>query len=141
MRGCDHDIRCGGHGAARDRDDDRFGLDNPRDLAFGRNGKLYVAEAGHGGPSCFSDPEIVTACVGFTSKISLVDVAHSQVQRIATGFVSLADPQGAGATGVDGISTLGNRIYGIITGSALAVSPSVLPRRRPPRRSASSAVS
>jgi hypothetical protein len=105
------------------------GLDNPRDLAFGRNGNLYVAEAGHGGKSCFSDPEIGTACVGFTSKISLVNVAQKSVQRIARGFVSIADPHGFGATGVDGISTFGaGQIYGIITSSALGVPPGVLPQ-------------
>src|ERR671935_537418 len=81
------------------------GLDNPRDLALGPNGNLYVAEAGHGGKAaCFSDPEIGSACVGFTSKISRVDVAHHSVDRIARGFVSIADPHGFAATGVDGIS-------------------------------------
>src|SRR5947209_7627221 len=28
------------------------GLDNPRDLAFGPDGQLYLAQAGHGGPFC-----------------------------------------------------------------------------------------
>ena len=28
------------------------GLDNPRGLAFGPHGQLYVAEAGHGGTAC-----------------------------------------------------------------------------------------
>jgi hypothetical protein len=100
------------------------GLDNPRDLAFGRNGKLYVAEAGHGGPACFSDPEMGTGCVGFTSKISVVNVGAGRVERIARGFVSIAGPDGSGATGVDGISVLGSgRIFGIIAGSALAAPP------------------
>jgi hypothetical protein len=110
------------------------GLDNPRDLAFGPNGKLYVAEAGHGGPSCFSDPEMGTACVGFTSKISVVNVGAGSVERIARGFVSIAGKDGSGATGVDGISIAGGRIFGIVAGSSLAVPgtlpPSVLTRAK-----------
>jgi hypothetical protein len=103
------------------------GLDNPRDLAFS-DGRLYVAEAGHGGSAgCFSDPELGRSCVGFTSKISLIKVAQGRVRRIARGFVSVASPDGSGATGVDGISISGDRIYGIITGSALSVPPGLLP--------------
>jgi hypothetical protein len=103
------------------------GLDNPRDLAFS-DGRLYVAEAGHGGTAaCFSDPEIGQACVGFTSKISRVDVRHGTVHRIARGFVSIASPDGSAATGVDGISTSDDRIYGIITGSALSIPHGLLP--------------
>src|SRR5206468_5340731 len=42
------------------------GLDNPRDLAFGPNGKLYVAEAGSGGPDCVGGGEAGTLCLGLT---------------------------------------------------------------------------
>jgi hypothetical protein len=105
------------------------GLDNPRDLAFGSDGKLYVAEAGHGGSAnCFTDPELGTSCVGFTSKISRINVPQHKVTRIARGFVSIASPDGSAATGVDGISIRGDdHIFGIITGSALSVPPGVLP--------------
>ena len=103
------------------------GLDNPRDLVFS-HGRLYVAEAGHGGTAaCFSDPELGKACVGFTSKISRVDIAHGRVHRIARGFVSIASPDGTGATGVDGISASDGRLVGIITGSALSIPHGLLP--------------
>jgi hypothetical protein len=102
------------------------GLDNPRDLAFD-DGHLYVAEAGHGGSACFSDPAFGKTCVGFTSKISLVDVAHHRVARIAGGFVSVAAPNGIGAVGVDGVSASDDGIFGIITGSALSVPAGLLP--------------
>jgi len=103
------------------------GLDNPRDLVF-RDGRLYVAEAGHGGTAaCFSDPEAGKACVGFTSKISRIDIAHGRVHRIARGFVSIASPDGSAATGVDGISASRGRLVGIITGSALSVPHGLLP--------------
>jgi hypothetical protein len=105
------------------------GLDNPRDLAFGRDGRLYVAEAGHGGTGgCFTSPELGTQCVGFTSKIARVNVAAGTVTTVAKGFVSMAGKDGSGATGVDGISVRGSgRIFGIITGSALGFPSGVLP--------------
>jgi hypothetical protein len=103
------------------------GLDNPRDLAFSPNGQLYVAEAGHGGPYCFSGGEEGVACAGFTSQISVVDQAAHTARPVVTGIISLADETGFGATGLDGISFQGNGgLYGIITGSALST-PDQLP--------------
>jgi hypothetical protein len=98
------------------------GLDNPRDLTFGLDGRLYVAEAGHGGDDCISGGPGGTTCIGFSSRISRIDTGSGAVTPIATGIVSLADNQGFGATGVDGISTSPTgSIFGIITGSAAAI--------------------
>ena len=113
------------------------GLDNPRDLAFG-GGKLYVAEAGHGGTTCFTIPQQGTNCVGFTSGISRINIAGKSATRVASGLFSFAGPDGSGATGVDGISTRGGKIYGIETGSSLSIPPgSSRPASRPGRRSRS----
>ena len=91
------------------------GLDNPRDLAFGPNKKLYVAEAGSGGPNCTSGGPDGTACFGFTSGLSLVNVKAGTASRVVTGLASVADEEGFGATGLDGISALGNgTFYGIM---------------------------
>jgi hypothetical protein len=90
------------------------GLDNPRDLAFDRAGKLYVAEAGHGGSRCYPGPQ-GTACLGFTSGISRVNLLHQRARRIVSGLVSSAAQDGSGATGVDGIASRHGRIFGIIT--------------------------
>ncbi len=98
------------------------GLDNPRDLTFGLDGRLYVAEAGHGGDDCISGGEGGTTCIGFTSRISRIDMGSGAVTPVATGIVSFADNQGFGATGVDGISTSPTgSIFGIVMGSAAAV--------------------
>jgi hypothetical protein len=105
------------------------GLDNPRDLAFAADGALYVAEAGHGGKNCFTIPQAGTTCVGFTSAISRVNVARSSARRVVSGFVSVAGPDGSAATGLDGISIRGERIFGIETGSSLSVPPGVLPAK------------
>ena len=98
------------------------GLDNPRDLAFGPDGKLYVAEAGHGGPECVSGGEAGTTCVGFTSRISRIN-SDGSVTPVVDGLVSEADNTGSGATGVDGIAFKGDDVLGIITGSSDAIPP------------------
>ena len=96
------------------------GLDNPRDLAFSPSGRLFVAEAGHGGSRCLD----ANTCVGFTSKISLVQIGTGRVRRVVTGLFSLASKDGSGATGVDGISVLGrSSIYGIETGARDFIPP------------------
>lgn len=89
------------------------GLDNPRDLAFNRHGKLFVAEAGHGGTHCATTPE-GTACFGFTSGVSRVNLRRHRAHRIAFGLVSSAAPDGTGATGLDGISSRHRKMFGII---------------------------
>ncbi len=101
------------------------GLDNPRDLAFG-NGKLYVAEAGHGGTACFTIPQQGKQCVGFTSGISRINIAGKSATRVVSGLFSIAGADGTFATGVDGISTGGSQIYGIETGSSLSVPPGIV---------------
>jgi hypothetical protein len=94
------------------------GLDNPRDLAFGPGGLLYLAEAGHGGSQCIAGGPEGDTCAGLTSKISIVDVMGHHVRRIVTGLASVAGRDGSFATGVDGISVLGpTQIYGIETGT------------------------
>ena len=98
------------------------GLDNPRDLAFGPDGKLYVAEAGHGGPECVAGGESGTTCIGFTSRISRID-SGGTVTPVVDGLVSEADNTGSGATGVDGIAFKGDDVLGIITGSSDALPP------------------
>src|SRR5581483_3300097 len=95
------------------------GLDNPRDLAFGADGKLYLAEAGHGGPYCGGGE-----CAGFTSRIDWIDQSTGAVHPVVSDIVSLAGEDGSAATGVDGVSVgPDGSIYGIITESARGVPP------------------
>ena len=68
------------------------GLDNPRDLAFGGDGKLYVAEAGHGGTACFTIPQQGKNCVGFTSGVSRINIAGKSAARVLSGLFSIASP-------------------------------------------------
>ena len=76
------------------------GLDNPRGLAFGPEGGLYVAEAGRGGSGvCVPLPDGPgTRCYGATGAISRK--WRGTQERIATGLPSLAgQPLGDTAAG------------------------------------------
>src|SRR5262245_16079774 len=71
------------------------GLDNPRGLAFGPEGGLYVAEAGRGGPAagqCWTSPrpDLGERCYGATGAISRY--WHGTQARVVTGLPSLENP-------------------------------------------------
>lgn len=91
------------------------GLDNPRGLALGRDGTLYVAEAGKGGtgrcaPTGRPFPEDV-ACEGRTGAVSRL--RRGVQRRIVTGLPSNA-PQtlgGEGAVGPHDVSLRGGSLY------------------------------
>ena len=77
------------------------GLDNPRGLAFGPGGWLYVAEAGSGGTGACLMIRGANQCVGTTGSVSRWKNGRTQ-QRVATGLPSYApqvSPPPDGATG------------------------------------------
>jgi hypothetical protein len=82
------------------------GLDNPRGLAFGPEGALYVAEAGRGGPGpCFVPPlRGGLGCYGPTGAVSRL--WRGKQERVATGLPSYVSLTGE-ATGPHDISFLG----------------------------------
>jgi hypothetical protein len=83
------------------------GLDNPRGLAWGPEGGLYVAEAGRGGTQpCFPTPR-GPAFAGFTGAISRL--WHGVQERVATGLPSYTEngPTGVAATGPHDVALLG----------------------------------
>jgi hypothetical protein len=82
------------------------GLDNPRGLAFGPEGALYVAEAGRGGPGpcIFLRPAPMPFCYGPTGAVTRL--WRGEQERVATGLPSYAGPAGD-ATGPHDISFLG----------------------------------
>jgi hypothetical protein len=82
------------------------GLDNPRGLAFGPEGALYVAEAGRGGPGpcILLRPVPMPFCYGPTGAVSRL--WRGEQERVATGLPSYAGPAGE-ATGPHDISFLG----------------------------------
>jgi hypothetical protein len=77
------------------------GLDNPRGLAFGTDGGLYVVEAGRGGTStmCLPLPDGPgTRCYGPSGAVTRI-TGLGQQQRVVTGLPSLAPAGGDQATG------------------------------------------
>jgi len=85
------------------------GLDNPRGLAWGPEGGLYVAEAGRGGSGvCVPSPDVPTAvrCYGATGAVSRL--WHGVQERVVTGLPSVAfPPAGATAAGPQHVSFQG----------------------------------
>jgi len=95
------------------------GLHNPRGIAFGPEGALYVAEAGCGAStsdcqvnaplsSCIQllfDGTLVTQCLGLTGSISRL--WNGIQERVATGLPSVAARNGSNATGPTDVSLLG----------------------------------
>src|SRR5512145_2779530 len=74
------------------------GLDNPRGLAFGPEGALYVAQAGRGGNgTCVINGAGEEVCFGLTGKISRI--WRGQLEDLITGLPSLAAEGGNGASG------------------------------------------
>ena len=70
------------------------GLDNPRGLAFGPEGGLYIAQAGRGGDGpCGPGPEGVR-CYGNSGAISRYDPKTGNLTDVVTGLPSLATEEG-----------------------------------------------
>jgi hypothetical protein len=82
------------------------GLDNPRGLAFGPEGALYVAEAGSGGQGpCVVMPN-ATLCYGPTGGVSRL--WHGAFERVVTGLPSFArSTDGQRAIGPQDVAMLG----------------------------------
>jgi hypothetical protein len=111
-----------GAAAGDDVDVIATGLDNPRHLAVGPSGDIYVAEAGRGGEftptsSCFVTPEMAEACTGATGAVTRVARKHHgrhkgyEQHRIITGLASFATETGGAAEGPHGIYLDGHRLY------------------------------
>ena len=76
------------------------GLDNPRQLSFGSDGDLFVAEAGRGGAGpCFPSPEDPTATVCFGLSGAITRISDRGQRRVVTELPSIAGQDGGQASG------------------------------------------
>jgi hypothetical protein len=99
------------------------GLDNPRGLAFGSEGALYVAEAGRGGAGpCFVNSADEFRCYGPTGAITRL--WHGEQVRVVTGLPSHAPPGGAFAGGANDISFQG--VGGMFVAMGLGNDPQLI---------------
>jgi len=81
------------------------GLDNPRGLAFGPEGALYVVESGRGGSGPCTLIRGLTRCYGPTG--ALTRLWRGVQERVATGLPSYVDPMGVEVTGPHDVSFQG----------------------------------
>jgi len=93
------------------------GLDNPRGLALGPDGGIYVAEAGLGG----NGTAVLSGdgqTVQFGTSGAVTRYLNGIQERVITGLPSLAPqtppPAGGGATGLHDLGFLGTDLYGVI---------------------------
>jgi hypothetical protein len=87
------------------------GLHNPRGLTFGPGGRLYVAEAGTGGPAGFGFD-------GAIHEIRKPGSAAPVMTTVVSGLLSLGPSATGDVEGVDGISAHGNGGLFAIMGSS-----------------------
>lgn len=91
-------------------------IDNPRSLALGPDGTLYVASAGHAGPTCLDKKK--EDCIGLTSRVLAYSPAGAK-RVVAKGLISAGGGDGSFEAGADGVS-IGpdGHIYTVTTSGA-----------------------
>lgn len=101
------------------------GLENPRGIKFGPDGRLYVAEGGRGGTQtttpqqCQQVPTVGPYSGGFTGRVSAVDVTSGTRITIAANLPSSMTTAATGGfvSGVADVAFLHHTLYALIAGA------------------------
>lgn len=89
------------------------GLANPRGIAIGPDGTLYIAESGVGGEGpCAKGPDGTDECFGESG--GLTKVANGVQERIVDGLASRAAEGGVNASGPNDVALSGDNLYLLI---------------------------
>ncbi|WP_162248057.1 ScyD/ScyE family protein [Angustibacter sp. Root456] len=96
-------------------------LDNPRGLSFDRAGRLYIAEAGHGGSVCLGAGPEGPQCAGRTGAVSVL--WHGHLRTVVDHLASVAAPDGTAAEGMVAVSAHRGRVYGQMALHSAVVPP------------------
>jgi glucose/arabinose dehydrogenase len=101
------------------------GLDNPRGVAIGPDGIIYVANAGNGGTKCVGSGE-AEQCYGASGRV--VKIENGVASNLVRGFYSFTSPGGVFATGVHGVSVAPNGTVVAVTTSTPSEQNRSLPK-------------
>jgi hypothetical protein len=95
------------------------GLANPRQLSFGPDGVLYVADAGSGGRArCAVAPDTkARVCVGESGAI--LAISHGRLRRVITGLPSAANAGGAESSGVADVVETNGRLAFVVQDTSI----------------------
>jgi hypothetical protein len=108
------------------------GLDNPRQLSVGTNGRLYVAEAGHGAATpagCVGEGQ-QRFCVGNTGRISRIELGATPKRvTMIGGLPSASGPDGSFAGGANGVAQTSGDRFVVAAGEVPELTPDSLEGR------------
>ena len=99
------------------------GLNNPRALALGPDGAIYVAEAGRAGAKCLDKKG--QTCIGTTSAVARI--SGGKALPVVTGVLSGGARDGTFATGIDGVSVAADGTILMAVTAAPECAPITLP--------------